>query len=261
MPRLRPLFPLLLALLALLASCGAPDLDTTMGRALEAASQGRLQDAIDETERCLRYAPRLADAQILHGYCLFLNASRESVRSQAIYNLHKATRTFPDRYDAWLFYGWALVESGDFRNAIPPLKEALERLPKGSPHRAKVQMLLGKCYLQNNLQPQALQILQPLRARPPYRTAPELYNSLGMLAIMRQNHSLAAAYFQEGLRACPRNEILLQNLAVTCDLYLNDIPRAKRAYIQCLQVKQKGGQDPEGCQKIVDRLKRLSRRQ
>ena len=262
---MRPRIPVLLLLLvlagmALLASCGRPEVEKTMERAREAALQGRLQEAIDETEHCLRYIPRLAEAQILHGYCLFLNASRESVRSQAIYNLHKATRSFPERYDAWLFYGWVLLESGDSRNAIPPLQEALRLLPQGSPHRGKIQMLLGKCYLQNNLQAQALQILQPLRIREPYRNAPELYNSLGLLAMMRQSPQIGVAFFQEGLTRCPRNEVLLQNLAVAYDLYLNDIPRAKRAYIQCLQVKQQGGQDPEGCQRIVDRLRKLSRR-
>ncbi|MGN0867837.1 MAG: tetratricopeptide repeat protein [Oligosphaeraceae bacterium] len=259
----RPLLLLLLALagMFLLASCGRPEVETIMDRARDAALQGRLQDAIDDTERCLRHVPKLADAQILHGYCLFLNASRESVRSQAIYNLHKATRAFPERYDAWLFYGWVLLESGDSRNAIPPLQEALRLLPPGSPHRGKIQMLLGKCYLQNNLQSQALQILQPLRIREPYRSAPELYNALGMLAMMRQNPQMGATFFQEGLARCPRNEVLLQNLAIAYDLYLNDVPRAKRAYIQCLQVKQKGGQDPEGCQRIVDRLRKLTRRQ
>ncbi len=257
--------PLLLALalagVLLLPSCGRPAVEKMMEQAREAALQGRFPEAIEETERCLRYVPKLAEAQILHGYCLFLNASRESVRSQAIYNLHKATRTFPERYDAWLFYGWVLLESGDSRNAIPPLQEALRLLPPGSPHRGKLQMLLGKCYLQNNLQAQALQILQPLRAQEPYRSTPELYNALGMLAMMRQNSQLGAAFFQEGLSRCPRNEVLLQNLAVAYDLYLNDIPRAKRAYIQCLQVKQQGGQDPEGCQRIVERLRKLSRRQ
>lgn len=243
------------------ASCGnQPRVEETLLRAVDAANQGRYLEASQLALECRRYAPELADAWILHGFTTYMSASRATAREQAVYDLGKATRSFPDRYDAWLFHGWALLESGESRDAIRPLEEALKRAPQDCPHKGRIQMLLGKCYLQNNLQADALRILQPLRVKEPYRSTPELYNALGRLAIMRQNPQSAKKFFQEGLRFAPRDEILLQNLAVTCDLYLSETKEAKKAYIQCLQVKQQGRQDPEGCQRITNRLRALTRR-
>ncbi len=263
--RILPQFLLTTALALCLAlgvtSCGnQPRIEETLVRAMDAASQGRYLEASQLALECRRYAPELPDAWILHSFATYMGASRATAREQAVYDLNKATRSFPDRYDAWLFYGWALLESGESRDAIRPLEEALKRVPQGSPHKGKIQMLLGKCYLQNNLQAQALTILQPLRVKEPYRSSPELYNALGKLAIMRQNPQSAKNFFLEGLRFAPCDEVLLQNLAVTCDLYLNETKEAKKAYIQCLQVKQKGRQDPEGCQRITNRLRALTRR-
>ncbi len=252
-------FALGAALLLGLASCAQPDLSQQMHLAVEAAAQQQYTEAAKYAETCLEYAPDMPEAILLSNYCHFLMENRESARKQALYNLSKLTKSAPDRYDTWLFYGWALVENNQLRDAIDPLERAYKLVPAKDPNRPRIQMLLGRCYVNNNLQKQALGILQPLQIKAPYSQWPELYNCLGILALQRQNAKLAVTFFQHGLSLDSRNEVLLQNLAVTHDLYLNDTANARKYYIACLVQKQ-AANDTESCRRITARLRKLNKR-
>jgi len=242
----------------LMTGCSRMDLSQEMHTAVEFAKHQQYAEAKIYAQRCLDYAPDLLDAVLLYNYCVLMTETRESAQKQALYNFSKATKTHPERYDAWLFYGWALVDNRQYRDAIEPLETAFKLAPQKSPHRARIQLLLGQCYVNTNLQAEALRILQPLKGKSPYRSWPELYNCLGLLARRRQDARVAISFFQRGLQLAPGNEALLQNLAVTYDLDANDPTNARKTYIKLLAQKKVAG--TEESLRIQRRIRRLSKR-
>lgn len=248
----------LLAVL-LLSGCARRDVNELMSQAFASAKQGDLALAQDLTSECLKQNASYMQARLLNNYCRLCRQGSEADRKQALYDLSKCTVIERDNFDCWYFYGWALAESGQTQQAIVPLEKALALLPpKGGP-RPKVQLLLGRCYVENNLQDKALAILQPLQMREPYRTWPELYNSLAMMALRRKQPAQAVRFLQEGLRQAPGNEVLLRNLAVVYDSYANNPAEACNYYRQCLKRTLDRG-DQEGAQQLTRRLMQVSRR-
>ena len=249
----------LLLVALLLAGCARKDVNMLMSQAYTSAHMGDLSRAQELTAECLKQNAAYMQARLLNNYCRFCRQDSEGDRKQALYDLSKCTILEPENFDCWYFYGWALAQSGQTQQAIVPLEKALALLPpKGGP-RPKVQLLLGRCYTENNLQDKALAILQPLQIRDPYRNWPELYNSLGMMALRRKQSAQAVRFLQEGLRHDPGNEVLLRNLAVVHDVYMDSPAEACNYYRQCLKRTIDRG-DKEEAQQLTRRLMQVSRR-
>lgn len=230
---------------------------------MEEAHHGNYEQALVHAKSCVAFAPDNVDAQLLKNYCQFMVEAKPERRRQPLLNLFKCTRQAPERFEPWYFYGWALVESGQTRDAIEPLQKALERIPQEHPKHQEVLLLLERCYAENNLLPEALQILQSFQGLPPYSTMPELYNELGLLFLKGKDRkpSIAVDFFQQGLQRdandepleIPANEVLLQNLAITYDLYLNDFKTAQKYYILCMGIKADRN-DEDGNRRIQARI-------
>ncbi len=249
----------LLSLLLLLPSCTPPDSTAELLQAMQDAQKGLLGEALFRSELCLRNRPEDVNALLLNSYCIFTTASENTQKAKALFNLDKATRLAPESFTTWYYYGWALCENKQYREALPVLEKAFELLPKNSPKKGEILLLLSRCSSHNNLQDKGLRYLQPLRIHPPFNRWPEVYNSLGILALNRSDYRNAEAAFKQALELEHNNPALLQNLAVTYDLYLNDRNKAKKTYIQCLLAigNQK---DLQTRLKIQNRLRQLSTR-
>lgn len=257
MGRLVPI--LLYAFVSFWVSCDRTDLGREMTLAVAEAHQGHYDLALAHANSCVAFAPENVDALMLKGFCQFMAETKPDRRRQPLMSLHKCTTMAPERFEPWYFYGWALVENGQLRDAIQPLREALRLAPPNATKAQEIKLLLERCYLANNLLDEAFSILQPLQGRLPYRNTPELYNELGLLALRRQTYTLAERHFQHGLKLDPRNEVLLLNLAITYDLYLNRLDQARFYYAKCLQVKALRG-DLDGRLRIQERLRQLALR-
>ena len=254
MPRL--LLPTALALVLALASCSRPDPTRLLTAAVQAARENRLPEAERLSRECLRAAPGNVDALILNSYCKFLSDERASERKIALYNLSKTTNLAPDNFATHYFYGWALLRNKQSLDALPELERALKLMPKDSPHLANLRLLLATCYIENNLQDKALQILQLLQRVKPYRDWPELYNCLGLLAIKNGQAKTAKRFFENGLDLAPDNETLLLNLAVTFDQYLNAPDEAMKCYNKCKAAKFRRKEFNDEAFKALDRRTR-----
>ena len=263
----KPFFILFL-FVAGLASCNRTDLPKEMTLAMEDARHANYEQALVHANACVAFAPDNIDAQLLKSYCQFMVETKPERRRQALLNMLKCAHQAPERFEPWYFYGWALLENGQTRDAIEPLKNALDRIAPDNPKHREVQLLLERCYSENNLIPEALSILQSFQGQPPYSDMPELYNELGLLFLKGKdrNPNAAVYFFQRGLQRDakgviqlqnPANEVLLQNLAITYDLHFNNIGGAKRYYIPCMQAKSTRN-DTEGIRRIQTRIAQRS---
>ena len=239
---MRPAFPTLLpllaglALLAALAGCTQTNIEDELRQGLAKAKDGDYAGALEHTDRCLRISPNSVNALLLHGFCLYSQPSAGgATRASAFRHLEQATKLAPDRFDVWYFYGWSLYENGMSHEAIKPLEKALSMCDPQSRHYGAILMMLGRCCVHNNIQTKALRYLQPLRVREPDRKWPETYNALGMLAVQRGEYQEAIKSFAEAFKLDRQDPAILQNIAVTCDMYLNQPQVAKRYYEQTLE--------------------------
>ncbi|MFA6930065.1 MAG: tetratricopeptide repeat protein [Lentisphaeria bacterium] len=257
MSKLHLLIPTILLLC--LSSCTPPDSVSELLVAFRNAQNGQLGEALFRSELCLRSNSDDVNALLLNSYCIFTTASESSQKAKALFNLDRTTRITPESFTAWYFYGWALCENQQYREALPVLEKALELLPPGSKKKGNILLLLGRCSSRNNLQEKGLRYLQPLRVHAPYNDWPEVYNSLGILALNRTDYRGAERAFKQALERERANPTVLQNLAVTYDLYLNNLAKAKATYIQCL-LALGNKQHLDTRLKIQNRLRQLSAR-
>ena len=251
-----------LALIFALTLCGCNRVNPVveMGLAIEDMKAGRLSEVIVRTDACLRVDHENLDARLLNSYCRFMMAGKEAERKNALYELGKCTRLYADSASAWYYYGYVLAQSNQLREALSPLRKALSLMPAGTPARDHAALLLAKCCVENNLQAEAASLLQPLQQRLPYARWPQLHNAMGMLALKRGQPRLAMGHFSNGLCRSRNNEALLQNLAVTADLYLNDVPAAMGYYRQLMVQRSRRG-DREGMAQLQNRMRQLAKRQ
>lgn len=248
--------PIILFLTIILASCDRTDLGREMSLGVAEARLGHYEQALVHATSCVAFAPENVDALLLKSFCQFMLETKPEKRRQPLMGLLKCTHLSPDRFDPWYFYGWALVETGQLREAIEPLRQALKLVSSGNPKALEVKLLLERCYIANNLVDEALRILQPLQGRLPYRNCPELFNELGIIDLKRQSPQNAVNHFLRGLELDQNNEVLLQNLAVTYDLYLNNPQQAWDYYRKCLIAKKRVDL---GIQTRMNQLRRLTR--
>ena len=255
---------ILLITLGMLLSCHRTDLPKEMALAMEDARHANYEQALVHANACVAFAPDNVDAQLLKSYCQFMVETKQERRRQPLLNMLKCAHQAPERFEPWYFYGWALLENGQTRDAIEPLQKALERIAPDTPKYQEVQLLLERCYSENKLIPEALSILQSFQGQPPYSRMPELYNELGLLFLKGKdrNPNAAVFFFQRGLQRNakgeiqlqnPANEVLLQNLAITYDLYLDNMNEALDYYIKCMVAKNTRN-DTDGIRRIQTRI-------
>lgn len=249
----------MLALSATLTSCMPPNQGERLQAALHELQVGNFAESLHLSELCLGTNPDDVTALLLNGYCRFITASDNAQKAKAVSTLEKATRMAPDSFTVWYFYGWSLAVSGQSQEAIEVLEQAFTLMPTGSPHKGHLLFMLGQACTANNLQSKGLKYVQPLLVYQPYRNWPDVYNALGMLALKRADYREAVRCFNAALKLESSNPQVLQNLAVTFDLYLN-LPRiAREYYLRCLASGQ-GRLDAQTSTRIHNRLRHIADR-
>jgi tetratricopeptide (TPR) repeat protein len=237
------------AALLLLTGCAARDPEALLQEAASAASASQWALAVDLTDQALDSAPHSIPARILNG--LALHQLRQT--DDALEALERAATEAPDHFGAQYFHGWALCEAGRYADALRPLERAYALRAE----HPDLLILLSRCCLEQNLR-KGIVYLQALREHRAYEDSPEVYNALAMLWLGQGEPDKAREYLLLAETKAPGKPVLLQNLAVLYDQYLNDPERALRYYRYCLSESQKIG-DRQREARALRRLKALSR--
>jgi len=247
----------LVLLYAGLGGCAQVDVAALQQQAAAAADAGDWVTALDLSEKCRDAAPENVTTLILQGLALFENG-----RPDDAIEAFGAAATVSEAFLPQLFHGWALTRCGRFMDALTPLLEAYSMRHLHPEYRANVLVLLARCCLEQKLQ-DGIGYLRELRSIEGYADAPELYNALGLLWLYQggidgvEKTQNAKENFRLALDRDPGNGIVLQNLAVLHDSYLDDPEEAMRYYRYSLKVNQElGNRIREG--RIRDRLRAMT---
>jgi tetratricopeptide (TPR) repeat protein len=242
-----------LAMLWLLPGCRrAEDLDLMLRQAATAAAASDWFAAAELAERCTRIAPRNLDALLLHGRCLLAQRHLD----EAIDCFERAVAQAELHFLPHFFLGWTLSEAERCGDAMTPLRRAYELIPRDSGARPDLLVLLSRCCLDNNLA-EGERYLNELREYRAFAQSPDVFNALGMLHVNLQEYEEAARDFKTALRHDEGNAVVLQNLAVLYDQYLQEPHTAMDYYLYC-RIASHRALDRERERKIHLRLRQLA---
>jgi Flp pilus assembly protein TadD len=237
------------AALLVFAGCGRLAPEKALSQAAAAALDGNWHLALDESASCLRGDEKNVEAMVLKGISL-----HELHRSdEALEILEKAADLAPQQHAVHFLLGWVLSENKKYGDALQPLRHALEL----KPDHADTLILLSRCTLEQNL-PEGIEYLETLKRSPGFRQKSALYNSQAYIWLNQGHYETARKLLLEAWRLDQRNPIILQNLAVLHDQYLQDPAKAMRFYRYCLSACQQTG-DVGRQAGILQRLRSLSR--
>ncbi|MCF7848872.1 MAG: tetratricopeptide repeat protein [Kiritimatiellales bacterium] len=232
-----------------LSGCAGESVDILLKKGGAAAAAGQWSRSLELSRNALNQDPDNRTALLLNALSLHMRQQT----GDAVDVLERATREAPDDFVTLYFYGWMLWEQEEYAEALTPLRKAYD-LNKQHPD---LLVLLSRCCLQQNL-PEGIRYLQALRRFRDYRDRPEVYNAIALLWFGQRDYKQAADYFQIAREKEPHNPVMLQNLAVLHDQYLQNPNAARRYYSYCLSQSQKIG-DTERTRKILRRLRQLAR--
>jgi len=241
------------ALLALISGCARVDVDSLLGQATAAAAAGKWREALELAEQCASSDPENLTAVILHGRCLLALRRLDEARDV----LEAAAKAAPDDFLSQFYFGWVLCECGRYGDALGPLKKA-HSLSDGHPEvLPDVLILLSRCCLEQNLD-EGITHLLALRRYRAFNRQPEVYNSLGILYRNKGEHENARQSFLMAHEKDEHNPVVLQNLAVLHDQYLDNPKEAMRYYRYALKASQLAD-DGERQARVQNRLRQMAR--
>jgi tetratricopeptide (TPR) repeat protein len=244
-------FTLVLCCLTFLfAGCNGRPTGEMLKRAEQAAMAEQWKHAEVFAEKAAEYAEARSQALVL----LALAKYHEDNMLEGIETAEDAAEKFPNMFAAQYFYGWLLCQNEQWADALPPLRRAHEL----NPSDVNTLVLLAKCCIKQNLI-QGVNYLQALARRNGFKDSATVYNGIAMLWLGRPNYIAAQRFFLKAHALDPENVVVLQNLAVLHDVYLNDEANALKYYRMCLRQSQLV-RDEERVKAVVERLRQLSRR-
>ncbi len=256
LPLRRSLFQVCLFLcLAVGGLCGCSRVDPHQAAqaAVAAMAAGDFVQGMDLARQAAKAAPGSVEYGVLYGFALYEGEKTREAQDQ----LAKVAAAAPDNFVAQYFHGWVLWRLGNYGDAIGPLKNALYLKDGYEENVPDVLVLLSRCCLKQNLN-EGFLYLQALRRHRAFGKEPEVYNCLGVLSVEQGQHEQALRKFEEALQLDPTNPVILQNLAVLYDTYMQDPKKAMVYYRESLarRIERK---DPTNQAAIRDRLRQLAR--
>ncbi|MFO7822016.1 MAG: tetratricopeptide repeat protein [Lentisphaeria bacterium] len=227
--------------------CGGRSTDELYRKALNAAANAQWTKAEELTGRVLSADDTHLEGRILHGISLYELQQPEEAES----TLLQAAASAPDSFTAQYFYGWILFESGNYADALRPLKKAYS-IRKDQPDLI---IMLATCCLEQNLT-EGLRYLQVLRRFNTYRSDPKVYNDMALLWLGQPDTEKAEKFLLQAYRVDPEDPVILQNLAVFYDRYRQDYRQAVKYYQMCLRQSRRRHQYKREA-RIKQRLRKL----
>jgi Flp pilus assembly protein TadD len=144
----------------------------------------------------------------------------------AIDEIRKAVELDPKNFMAQYTKGRILFERDRIGDCIAPLKEA----SKLKPDSGNVILLLARSSEKLGRYKEAMGYYATLARIPAYKDRPEPYNELAVMYVKQKDNVKASAFFNEAYKKAPTNHIVVLNIGIFCDVYLNNPAYAIKHY-------------------------------
>lgn len=192
---------------------GCMNIPAKLQEAAQAADNGNWPLVNEIAEKCLKKERSNVTALVLNGLALHMLGRTE----EATLQLEQASGLAEDSFAAQYMCGWVLSEAGRYGDALTPLRKAYRLRPD----HQNLLVLLSRCCLEQNL-PEGTDYLGQLRQFPALDSRPELYNTLGVLAMNQGQYGVAAKHFLSAWSREPASPTIPQNLGVLYDQYMHN---------------------------------------
>ncbi len=164
----------------------------------------RLDEAKTCFEKMLEVSPNFAPA---YNNLAYIESTTSGNLDHAVENARKARAITPDDPSISDTYGWIQWLRGDFRQALPLLREAAIRLPAA----ASVQYHLAMAHYMMHQTREAIASFDKALAIP--GAFPEKDQAAGHLALLRDGEHLDLATLEKQIKETPKDVVLLMFLA------------------------------------------------
>ncbi len=242
-----------LILLISISGCGkeTASSDTLLRQAITLASKdGNWEESLEYAERAVN-----ADSQNINALIMYALALEHSTQiNKAKTELRKAISINPNNFMAQLSIGKLLYQSRDYEGAYEYLTNAY----KLDPNNIDALILFAQCSAKLQTV-NTDQVFQKLAKTEYYKNKPEIYNELGTYYAKANNLSKAAQNLTEAYKLAPNNPIIVVNLGVFCDKYLNKPKKARFFYRKFISLTDNNPAFQIQKQQVTSRIKQISR--
>lgn len=213
-----------LASLAISSGCGkqVKNSDAALKEAVDTIlKSGNWHKAQSYAKMALKADINNVDAQIIYSICQDKLGNTED----AIKTLRNIVLGNPGNFLAQLSLGRMLYASKNYEEAYEYLGNAYNLNNNNIDALILYAQCAGKLQTKNTLE-----LYQKLTQTPQYSNKPEVYNNVGIYYLNSRNYSSAAKYLLKAYRIDNANPIIIANLGILKDSYLNDPKQAKFFY-------------------------------
>ncbi|OGV33433.1 MAG: hypothetical protein A2020_07735 [Lentisphaerae bacterium GWF2_45_14] len=221
-----------------------------LDQSLKLSLEGKWENAEDMASCVLEREPENISALIIEGLAMDADNKREF----AVGCLEKAVKNSPDSFIANHTLGRLFVAQKKYEQALPFLKKAYELKPSDM----NTVILLAESM--NKLKMSGASSYYALALRNPrFKNDPAPWNQLGLIFAGTNAKKRALDFFIKAYKADQENHLVVLNLAVFLDKYMNNASKAKPFYERYLRLTDKNPALSEKRAEIKTRLKEITR--
>lgn len=238
-----------LLLLVFCASCGKKykSLSTQelLNKSLAAAAEGKWTDAENMASCILEREPDNVNALILEGLALDADNKREL----AVGCLEKAVNKSPDNFMANHSLGRLFYGQRKYDQAMTSLKKAYEINPSEMNNVVLLAETMNKLKMSGASSYYACALQNPR-----FKNDPAPWNQLGLIFAGTNSKAQALKFFLKAYNSDQNNHLVVLNLAIFLDRYMNKTANSKFFYEKYLRLTEK---NPDLSGKRAEVKKRL----
>jgi len=207
--------------------------------------KGNWREAIKLSRHAVRKNPKDANALVI----LALGLEQNGESASALDSLQLAVKMSPENFMAQFTLGRMLFQLGKYEECVAPLKNARDL----DQDNVDTVILLAKTMEMLNL-PECAEYYHILAMSKRFINKPEPFNELGVYYTKKNDYKRASSYFIKAYKMAPQNHIVVYNLAVFLDKYMNTPDKAKKFYLKYLELAAKNPELEELRNKVQQRI-------
>jgi len=244
------LFVILICSAFLISSCGKSYKNSgpVVAKAVKVASDGNWRMALSYSEIAIKTDPSDINAKVVYA----LSLENTGKKKEAVKELRNLVLQNPKDFITQLLLGKLLYDNNELESAYENLTNAYNL----NPQNVEALQLLSQCAMK--LQTESVpQLLTKLSETSQYKNSPIIFNDLGVYYVYKKKYSEAASNLIKAYQSAENNPIILFNMGVLCDKYLNATAKSKFFYRKFISITNDNSSYSNQREEVILRLKQI----